>query len=106
MGINALLQITSGVGLTFLSGLDYSDFTFNGGVYQLKEPIEQTQADVTMYTDVVKVSFNGNTPKDIYYHTYGDVPTSATETTRMTAEARIILSQFGQVSITLPDVVD
>lgn len=106
MGINALLQITSGVGLTFLSGLDYSDFTFNGGVYQLKEPIEQTQAGVTMYTDVVKVSFNGNTPKDIYYHTYGDVPTSATETTRMTAEARIILSQFGQVSITLPDVVD
>lgn len=62
-----------------------------------------------MYADVVKVSFNGNTPKDIYFHTYADVPTSptsATETIRMTAEARIILSQFGQVSITLPEAVD
>lgn len=106
MGINSLLTVTDGVGLTFISGLDYSDFSFSGGVYQLKEPIEQTQMGVTMYADVVRVSFNGNTPKDIYFHTYGDVPTSATETVRMTAEARIILSQFGQVSITLPEVVD
>lgn len=104
MGINELLIITSGVGLTFLSGLNHSDFEFNGGVYQLKNPIEQTQQGVKMVTDVIKVSFNGNTPKDIYYHTYGDVPTSATETTRMTVEARIILSQFNQVSITLPEV--
>lgn len=106
MGINSLLIATEGIGLTFISGLDYSDFSFSGGVYQLKEPIKQTQAGVTMYTDVVKVSFNGNTPKDIYFHTYGDVPASETETIRMSAEARIILSQFGQVSIALPDVVD
>ena len=72
---------------------------------QKTAPIEQTQQGVKMVTDVIKVSFEKDNPKDIYYHTYGDVPTSATETVRMTAEARIILSQFNQVSITLPDIV-
>ena len=105
MGINELLFATSGVGLTFLSGLKFSDFENNGGVYQLKNPIEQTQQGVKMVVDVIKVSFEKDNPKDIYYHTYGDVPTSDTETIRMTAEARIILSQFNQVSITLPEVV-
>ena len=105
MGINELLIATSGVGLTFLSGLKFSDFENIGGVYQLKNPVEQTLQGVKMITDVIKVSFEKDNPKDIYYHTYGDVPTSDTETTRVTAETRIILSQFDQVSITLPVVV-
>ena len=106
MGINDLLGATSGLGLTMMSGLQYAKFTLSGGVYQLSSPIKVGQSGVEMTFDVIKASFAGNNVKDLYYHATAEIPASPTETYHVVQEARLIFSNFGGVSVTLPDVVD
>ena len=106
MGIEELLQVTSGYGLTMMSGLSFSDFNLSGGVYQLKKPITTSEVGVLATFDVVKLSFDKDNIKDLYYHVTSEIPTSDTETMAVAVEARLIFSQFNQVSVTLPEVVD
>jgi hypothetical protein len=106
MSVEELLQVTSGVGLSLMSGLGYSDFAFSGGVYTTKNPIKHTMSGVEATFDVIKTSFLGDNPKEFYYRLSGEVPTSEAETITLVAEEKAVYSKYGQVSITLPDVVD
>lgn len=106
MGIAELIAVTGGFGLNMMSGLKYSDFTFNGGVYVNTKPIKVTEFGGESTFDVIKLSFLGSNIKDLYYHVTSEIPTSESESITVGLEMRMVFSQFGQVSVTLPDVVD
>ena len=106
MGIAELVAITGGYDLSMMSGLKFSDFTFNGGVYVNTKPIKTADSGHEATFDVIKLSFLGDNIKDLYYHVTSEIPTSETTSISVGLEMRMIFSQFGQVSVTLPDVVD
>ena len=104
MGIEELLQVTSGAGLTMMSGLSFADFNLSGGIYQNKKPITTSEVGVLATFDLVKLSFIGDNVKELYYHVSSEIPTSETETMSAAIEAHLVYSKYGQVSFTLPTV--
>lgn len=103
MGINDLDMETGGKGLVLISGLNHSSFKLNGGIYELTSPIKVDRGEAKATYDVIKVSFFGDNPKEIYYH-YDIEITVEEQTLKMSAESRLVFSKHGQVSVTLPEI--
>ena len=83
--------------------LDDLGFKLNGGIYELTSPIKVDKGMAKATYDVIKVSFFGDNPKEIYYH-YDIEITVEEQTLKMSAESRLVFSKHGQVSVTLPEI--
>lgn len=104
MGINDLFPVTYGLGITLVSGLDFSKFEFSGGVYQNKEPIKVNREGMEYDFSSLKVSMSGTNPKEVYYKVASKIQIDVDKFMDVTSEAHMYFSKYGQVTVTLPEV--
>ena len=112
MDISKVTNITDGRTIPLASGLSFSQFNYNGGIYSLNEPVVIVQPATEFipikftYTfDVFKISFCEDHPKEVYYHQSILAESEEEEQTMtMSSEAKLVFSKYEQVSVTLPTV--
>ena len=102
-GIKDLLKVLGNKDLTLITGIIYTDFKFNDGIYELKEPIEAEMGSSKATFDVIKVSFKGNAPKEVYYHMSVDF-TMETQVFTISMDSHLKFSKHGEVRVELPEV--
>ena len=102
-GIKDLLKVLGNKDLTLITGIIYTDFKFNDGIYELKEPIEAEMGSSKATFDVIKISFKGNAPKEVYYHMSVDF-TMETQVFTISMDSHLKFSKHGEVRVELPEV--
>ncbi len=102
-GIKDMINILGNKDLTLITGIIYSDFKYNNGIYELKEPIQAEMGSAKATFDVIKVSFKGNAPKEVYYHMSVDY-TFESQVFTISMDSHLTFSKHGEVTVELPEV--
>ena len=103
LGIKDMIGVLGNKDLTLITGIIYSDFKFNNGIYELKKPIQAEMGSSKATFDVIKVSFKGNAPKEVYYHMSVDY-TYETQVFTISMDSHLAFSKYGEVKVKLPEV--
>ena len=83
-----MLKVLGNKDLTLITGIIYTDFKFNDGIYELKEPIEAEMGSAKATFDVIKVSFKGN----------------EAQVFTISMDSHLSFSKHGEVRVELPEV--
>lgn len=102
-GIKDMIKILGNKDLTLITGITYSDFKFNNGIYELKESIQTEMGTAKATFNVIKVSFKGNVPKEVYYHMSVDYTFEAQVFT-ISMDSHLAFSKHGEVKVELPEI--
>lgn len=102
-GIKDMINILGNKDLTLITGIIYSDFKFNNGIYELKKPIQAEMGSAKATFDAINVSFKGNAPKEVYYHMSVDY-TFETQVFTISMDSHLAFSKHGEVTVELPEV--
>lgn len=102
-GIKDMINILGNKDLTLITGIVYSDFKFDNGIYELKEPIQAEMGSAKATFDEINVSFKGKAPKDVYYHMSVDY-TFGSQVFTISMDSHLAFSKHGEVTVELPEV--